>query len=262
MPEQTNPERPAPARRRPPVRMPAYDASVPQVRRASRRHIGDFSRPYIPQKFELYSDAAQLFFERSYPRIDTAFYMICVVIPNFGLPDEGEKEQKALEELFQGIEAELDNVLKTCIAQLEQQNIPKEERMTSYDHKRVYDVPCRSPLAKRYLKLFSVYDRLVAHLDALWINGLLPHEMRRRIGNEWTRRLRNFTRVVENLRLDAMHRTRVHARQLDDERAQKGIEPAEEDISVAEKLDAIDKEEAVEVTHTDVDTTSEDRSPA
>ena len=262
MPEQTKQDRPAQVRRRPPVRMPTYDPSVPQVRRARRHHIDDFSRPYIPQKFELYSDAAQLFFERSYPRIDTAFYMICVVIPNFGLPDEGEKEQKGLEELFQGIENELDNVLKTCIAQLEQQNVPKEEQMTSYDHKRVYDVPCRSPLAKRYLKLFSLYDRLIAHLDALWINGLLPHEMRRRIGNEWTRRLRNFTRVVENLRLDAMHRARTFARQIDAERVQKGIEPAGQEISVAEKLDAINSEETVEVTHTDVDTTSEDRSPA
>ena len=188
------------------------EETVPTVRRERRSSARDFSRPYITRSFELYSDAAQILFERTYPRMDNALYMLCVVIPSFATDAQNEQDAKALEEAFSAAETELTTAIENNVMEMKRRQVPKEERMTSYDHKRVYQVPLRSPFARRYLNIFARYDQLIALIDALWINGRLTQQMRIKVGAAWDRRLRNLARVIHNLRLDALHRARETAR--------------------------------------------------
>lgn len=245
------------------------DQQVPEVRREKRSRASDFSRPYLRRRFELYSDAAQILFERTYPRIDNGLYMLCVVIPSFGSEEQNRRDRQALEEIFQSVESELAEALENNLDQMHRNQVPKEEQMTSYDHKRVYEVPLRSPYARRYLALFSRYDQLIAHLDALWINGLLPQEHRIRIGQAWDRRLRNVSRIIYNLRVDALHRAGEAAR-LASRRNRSQTRAGTDDVNAVgeaapdpvEELRKLNEEAEKPVEHTDVDTGAEDRSPS
>lgn len=244
---------------------------VPEVRRARRTRASDFSRPYLATRFQLYSDTAQILFERTYPRIDNSLYMLCVVIPSFGTEEQSRRDQQALEDIFQSVESELADALENNLDQMRRSQVPKEAQMTSYDHKRIYDVPLRSPYARRYLALFSRYDQLIAHLDALWINGLLPQEHRIRIGQAWERRLRNVVRIIYNLRLDALHRAgesariaakRARPQSRDTGAAEPSASAAAPAADPVEELRRLNDEAEKPVEHTDVDTSAEDRSPA
>ena len=237
---------------------------VPEVRRARRTRASDFSRPYLATRFQLYSDTAQILFERTYPRIDNSLYMLCVVIPSFGTEEQSRRDQQALEDIFQSVESELADALENNLDQMRRSQVPKEAQMTSYD------VPLRSPYARRYLALFSRYDQLIAHLDALWINGLLPQEHRIRIGQAWERRLRNVVRIIYNLRLDALHRAgesariaakRARPQSRDTGAAEPSASAAAPAADPVEELRRLNDEAEKPVEHTDVDTSAEDRSP-
>ena len=246
------------------------EETVPTVRRERRSSARDFSRPYITRSFELYSNAAQILFERTYPRMDNALYMLCVVIPSFATDAQNEQDAKALEEAFSAAETELTTAIESNVMEMKRRQVPKEERMTSYDHKRVYQVPLRSPFARRYLNIFARYDQLIALIDALWINGRLTQQMRIKVGAAWDRRLRNLARVIHNLRLDALHRARETARLMSRRRREEAVEDEDDDISAApaaeaadpiEQLEAANNEDMKPITHEDVDTGAADRSP-
>lgn len=180
------------------------DETVPVVRQEQRHRTMDFSYAYFPKPCCFYSDNAQQAFERHFQRVDRSLLVItlvCAAIGSENLAHEQTAKAEALCRDFQQVLMGAINNLKTL---MEQNNVPAEQQVPSYDHKRLYKPALHTPQSSQFVTITELLDRLCARIEGAWINGILNASDRRKMLAAWNTEYVKFVNNLNRLRNDTM----------------------------------------------------------
>lgn len=172
------------------------DKDVPRIRPVRRRERSEFSRAFLKQPFYLYSNRAQIFFENNYERVNMSLVASTLICEAVGGTDLAVKISAILNEAFSSLETKLMNAIAELQKVAEENKVPPELQVSSYDHKRHYEPPLHTPQSSLFLTVVSLFDRLVARADAAWINRLITTQMRQKIVSSWEKELSAFVREL------------------------------------------------------------------
>ncbi len=202
------PERTAPRRRqtgRSERRGIMYaDKTVPRVRRERRLGSAAYSRAYFRQELCLYSNRAQIFFERNYENVNMSLVTSTLVVEAMGGDALADRVSDHINGKFSEIEEQMLAALKELQRAAEDQGIPPEKQVPTHDHKRLYTLPVHTPHSVRFMTLASLFDRIIARTEACWINNIMTTEMKRRAVKAWEKRLIDFVLDLYSIRKQAM----------------------------------------------------------
>lgn len=184
------------------------DADVPRVTYEERYGSMARSRAYLKRALCLYSDRAQIFFERNYEQVNQSLVVCTLVIEAVGGLTFAGQIAEQIEQRF----AALENEMMTAIDELKrianEKGIPENLQVPAYDHKRNYVPPLHTPQSSQFMTLVSLFDRLIARVEGAWINKALGSQTRKTLISSWERKLIVFVRSLQRLRIDAIRGAR------------------------------------------------------
>lgn len=210
----------------PPNRRRRYvDESVPQVRTEYRHGSDAFSYAYFKRACFFYSDPAQMYFERNFQRVDRALQMISLICGIIGNPEVAERRTKEAETLAKTLETKLIKAIENLQRQMNDKNIPEDEQVPSYDHKRQYTPALHTPQAVQFVTIVSLFDRLVARLDGAWFNAIMKRSDTKAVTEKWLEELNNYISALNALRSATLQEARNSGNQ---QRAKAVVQRVEE----------------------------------
>ncbi|MDO4937648.1 MAG: hypothetical protein Q4E62_07005, partial [Sutterellaceae bacterium] len=182
---------------------PYGDKAVPRVV-AHRRYGGSsHSRAFLREDLYLYSDRAQIFFERNYERVNMSLIVSTLVTEAIGGVDLAEKISAHIAERFRALEVEMMAALKELKRVANEKNIPEDRQVPAYDNKRNYNPPLHTPHSAQFMTVVTLFDRIVARAEGCWINRIMSPQTRRNLITAWEGKLIKFVRELYDIRTEA-----------------------------------------------------------
>ena len=180
------------------------DDSVPVVRQEQRHRTTDFSYAYFPKPCCFYSDNAQQAFERHFQRVDRSLLVITLVCAAIGSENLAHEQTEKAEALCREFQQVLMNAIANLKTLMEQNKIPADQQVPSYDHKRLYKPALHTPQSSQFVTVTELLDRLCARIEGAWINGILSASDRRKMLAAWNTEYVKFVNKLNRLRNDTM----------------------------------------------------------
>lgn len=190
------------------ARKPYGDESVPRIRQERRFGGSSHSRAYFKQDLCLYSDRAQLVFERNYENVNQSLIISTLVVDAMGGSELSDKVSTHISSLFQVMEQELMQAITELKRVSDMRKIPAEKQVPAYDHKRFYNPPIHTPQSIQFTNLITLFDRLIARTEGCWLNHLMDTPTYKTVISTWERKIRQFINQLYNIRREALAEAR------------------------------------------------------
>lgn len=187
---------------------PYGDANTPRI--VSHRRYGgsSHSRAFLREDLFLYSDRAQIFFERNYERVNLSLIVCTLVTEAMGGVDLAEKVSAVIEKRFRELETEMITALKELKRGATEKGIPENRQVPAYDNKRSYSPPLHTPHSAQFMTVVTLFDRIIARVEGCWINRLMSPQTRRTMISSWEGKLVRFVREIDSIRKAAIDQAR------------------------------------------------------
>lgn len=184
------------------------DPAVPRVQTEVRRGGVAHSRAYLKNDLTLYSDRAQIFFERNYENVNFSLILSTLVVEAIGGVTLAEEVSQKIESQFKELEQKMKSAIQELKRGATEMGIPPALQVPSYDHKRRYSPPLHTPHSAQFMTVVELFDRIVARAEGAWINRKMDAKTRQEVVNGWERRLVKFVRELYAFRQRSMEEAR------------------------------------------------------
>ena len=190
--------------RRNPFKREIYgDRTVPRIRPERRFGTTARSRAYLKYALYVYSDRAQLVFERNYERTNMNLYVGVIVSEVFGGTDFAQTVSDSLEKACADFQEKLMKSIRELKRIADKNGIAPADQTPSYDHKRFYEVPLHTPQSCQFMTIVELFDTLIRRADGLWLKGKMSLQTHKNLVSSWEKRLAAFVNEIFTIRQKA-----------------------------------------------------------
>ena len=211
------------------------DESVPRITVEERRISNDFSYAYFKSKTFLYSDPAQRFFEHNFQRVDGSFLVISLVCGAIGGVALAKRRTDQVEEMNRNLEKQLMRAIDELSRIMTERKIPEEAQVPAYDHKREYIPALHTPQSTQFITLVSLFDRIVARIDAAWFHQIVTPEKRSEMIAAWYRELNGYVSAILALRRETMQEALAAGRRQEARQIEQRVENDKSNAKIEKK---------------------------
>lgn len=144
------------------------------------------SVPAFEQLVKLNTLQAQKVMSRVFSRAAGSLYRIDVILRIIGSDLDAERVEVVINTMLNEVEEALQDAHKEMTSLLEENGIAG---LPVYDAPTSETVRITSPHVARFLALVRKLDNLIAHIDALWLSGLMSNKERNDAVYRWQQRI-------------------------------------------------------------------------